>query len=260
MRFWVVGDPKRRGDRDRGRPGGAPRPLEDEDEDGVFGVEWAMYKFEAVVIALVSRVVVPEMALLIKFEVSVRAKGDARERTLPDEDGSLQHPVTVFGWDGAHEHLLVPKPIDRICTFRQLNYNRVPLTALLRERLILMHPNRIIERADDLPIVFIHQHKPPTEVLSSRSLRRSFDQPPRPGLGLLQFTLNAEVSDVSFEHAVEELDVVRHDGELDGKLCVIPCGMKDVAPCAGGQYGRDGEGARWVERLFARDVVAGAGS
>jgi hypothetical protein len=47
--------------------------LED-DEDEVFGlgvgaavdgVELAMYKFEAVVIALESRVVVPEMALLI---------------------------------------------------------------------------------------------------------------------------------------------------------------------------------------------------
>jgi hypothetical protein len=66
--FWVVGDCRMRSVRDGG---GA---LEDEDEDEVFGlgvgaavdgVELAMYKFEAVVIALESRVVVPEMALLI---------------------------------------------------------------------------------------------------------------------------------------------------------------------------------------------------
>jgi hypothetical protein len=64
--------------RDGGGPGGGTGPLEGEDGDGVFGpgvavavlgedgVERAMYEFDAVVIPLVSRVVVPEIALLVK--------------------------------------------------------------------------------------------------------------------------------------------------------------------------------------------------
>jgi hypothetical protein len=108
------------------RPGARPREYGD-------GAERAMYNFEAVVIAFVSRVVVPEMAWLINLGVLVREKverGREREKTLPDEDGPLQHPVTVFGRDGAHENL-IQTLVERIRTFRQLDHNRASLTARL---------------------------------------------------------------------------------------------------------------------------------
>lgn len=90
---------------------------------------------------------------------------------MADEDSAFHHPVSLFGRDGAHENLLFKKPILRIRTFRHLNDKRVLLTAPLPNRRILIHPNRTIERAHDLPIVFIHKHESPTEVLVSARTR-----------------------------------------------------------------------------------------
>lgn len=82
---------------------------EDADEDDA-GVECAIYMFDALDIALVSRVVVPEMAWLQNsrtFFVSER-KRKRKKRDAPDEDGAFQHPVAIFGWDRAHDDLDVP--------------------------------------------------------------------------------------------------------------------------------------------------------
>lgn len=260
----VVGDCRMRSVRDGGAGGGG------EDEDGVFdpfgvvavvillevvdvdGVERAMYKFEAVAIALVSRVVVPEMAWLNRRSVSERVEWHG-EKDVPDEDGPLHHPVTVFGRDSAYEDLLVQKPIvGRVRTFRQLNNNRVSLMALLHERRILTNPNRSVQRTDDLPIALIHQHKPPTEIIIvlRRSRTRSFfDQSCRRRLRL-QLAVDTEVRDIPYEHAVEELDVVGvrvwlFKGELDGELSVILRGVEDVAPsCAAAAVAVAGGGRR----------------
>src|SRR6266852_9051952 len=90
---------------------------------------------------------------------------------VPDEDGSFQHPVSVFGRDGAHENLLFKKPIAYIRAFRHLDDKRVLLAAALLDRRVLKNPDGSVERAHDLTIVFIHEHESPTEVLVSTSTR-----------------------------------------------------------------------------------------
>jgi hypothetical protein len=104
---------------------------------------------------------------------------------------------------------------------RQLDDDRVLLVAPLPKRRILVHPDRAVQRADDLSIVLVHKYEPPTEVfLSSRSrlfgIRGGL---PQLGVGVgVGGSVAVDVGGVSDEHAVEELDVVRSlgsHGELD---------------------------------------------
>ena len=127
--------------------------------------------------------------------------------------------------------------------------------APLPKRRILAHSNRTIQRADDLSIIFIHEHEPPAKVphfIRSSSCRRC-----------RCLCAAVDVCGISDEYAVEELDVVRGFGrrrELDAKLGVVPRSMKDVAVgCCrtGGRQSGHGEGACGIERRF-EGGVAGA--
>jgi len=84
------------------------------------------------------------------------------------------------------------------------------------------------------------------------------------------FAVNADICGITYEHAPEELDVVRGIGvtfgELDGELCVVPCGVEDVALARntkGGRGWNGGHGERpcRVERRLEQDrVVVVSGS
>jgi len=131
--------------------------------------------------------------------------------------------------------------------------------APLPKRRILLHSNRTIERANDLSIIFVHEHEPPAEVYllfitRFRSCR------------CCHLCASVYVCGISDEYAVEELDVVHgfgRRGELEAKLRVVPRSMEDVtvAPCCcccctgGGQSGH-GEGARGIEWRFEGAVAS----
>ena len=59
--------------------------------------------------------------------------------SIPDEDGSFHHPVSVFRRDDAHEDLLFKEPFMRIQiqTFRHLDVKRVLLMSPLLKRRVL---------------------------------------------------------------------------------------------------------------------------
>ena len=131
--------------------------------------------------------------------------------------------------------------------------------APLPKRRILLHSNRTIERADDLSIIFVHEHEPPAEVHLIIIIIRFGSCRCR----CCHLCASVYVCGISDEHAVEELDVVRgfgRRGELEAKLRVVSRSMEDVAVasycCTGGRQSGHGEGARGIEWRFEGAVAS----
>jgi hypothetical protein len=124
--------------------------------------------------------------------------------------------------------------VERIRAFWQLDHGRILFVALLSSPRTFTCPDKQIQRTDDVSTVFVHEHEPPTEVLSRpRSSLRIYRNR---GLSHLWLGVATEspthICRVSKYYTLETFDVVRGFGrrrELNAKLGIITCGVEDEA-------------------------------